>query len=67
MQDLPKAGATGTLSREENPSFATGARVAEALGVKLHFRPIKMRRTGNLIQIYSDPETFDARLAAGTP
>jgi len=38
---VTREGLYKALSREGNPSFATVARIAKALGLELHFRPLK--------------------------
>lgn len=40
---ITREGLYKALSREGNPSFATVARIAKALGLELHFRPLKKR------------------------
>lgn len=40
---VTREGLYKALSREGNPSFATVARIAKALGLELHFRPLKRR------------------------
>ena len=40
---VTREGLYKALSREGNPSFATVARIAKALGLELHFRPLKKR------------------------
>jgi probable addiction module antidote protein len=40
---VTREGLYKALSREGNPSFATVARIAGALGLELHFRPRKKR------------------------
>lgn len=40
---ISREGLYKALSRSGNPSFVTVARVAQALGLELHFRPAKRR------------------------
>lgn len=40
---VTREGLYKALSREGNPSFTTVARIAKALGLELHFRPLKKR------------------------
>jgi len=38
---VTREGLYKALSREGNPSFATVARIAKALGLEIHFRPLR--------------------------
>ena len=40
---ISREGLYKALSRSGNPSFVTVARVAQALGLELHFRPAKRK------------------------
>ena len=42
---LTREGLYKALSGDGNPSFATVLKVAHALGLQIHFEPVKKRRT----------------------